>query len=139
MQPRWEHFPHDADIGVRGVGRTAAEAFEQAALALSAVVTDPGAIGLGERVEIACAASDPEALLFDWLNAIVFEMATRGLIFGRYQVDMRAERLDAVAWGEPVCVEKHHPAVEVKGATYTGLCVRRDAEGTWRAECVVDV
>ena len=28
---RWEHFPHDADVGVRGWGTTAAEAFEQAA------------------------------------------------------------------------------------------------------------
>jgi len=139
VQPRWQHFAHDADIGVRGMGRSAAEAFEQAALALTAVVTDPGAVGLGERVEIACAAGDPEALLFDWLNAIVFEMATRGLVFGRYEVDLHGDRLDAVAWGEPVSVEKHHPAVEVKGATYTGLHVRRDGVGAWIAECVVDV
>jgi protein archease len=25
---RWEHFPHDADAGVRGYGGTPAEAFE---------------------------------------------------------------------------------------------------------------
>ena len=36
----WEHFSHDADIGVRGWGQTLAQAFEQAALALTAVVTD---------------------------------------------------------------------------------------------------
>ena len=41
-RPRWEHFPHDADVGVRGFGVTAAEAFEQAALALTAVVTHAG-------------------------------------------------------------------------------------------------
>lgn len=29
---RWEHFEHGADIGVRGIGATKAEAFEQAAL-----------------------------------------------------------------------------------------------------------
>jgi SHS2 domain-containing protein len=28
----WEHFPHGADVGVRGFGATAAAAFEQAAL-----------------------------------------------------------------------------------------------------------
>src|SRR5262252_8706485 len=32
-------FAHDADVGVRGWGATPAEAFEQAALALTAVVT----------------------------------------------------------------------------------------------------
>ena len=39
---QWEHFPHDADVGVRGWGATAAEAFEQAAQALTAVVTACG-------------------------------------------------------------------------------------------------
>jgi len=43
---RWEHFPHDADVGVRGYGTTKAEAFEQAALALCAVVTDPASVAL---------------------------------------------------------------------------------------------
>ena len=37
----WEHFPHGADIGVRGVGASRGEAFEEAALAVTAVVTDP--------------------------------------------------------------------------------------------------
>ncbi len=40
-EARWEHFPHAADVGVRGFGKTPAEAFEQAALALTAVVTTP--------------------------------------------------------------------------------------------------
>jgi protein archease len=35
----WEHFPHDADVGVRGPDATTAEAFEQAAHALTAVIT----------------------------------------------------------------------------------------------------
>jgi SHS2 domain-containing protein len=34
MSGRWEHFAHEADVGVRGVGATRAEAFEQAALAM---------------------------------------------------------------------------------------------------------
>src|SRR3974377_1227241 len=36
---RWELFPHDADVGVRGFGATPAEAFEQAAHALIAAIT----------------------------------------------------------------------------------------------------
>jgi tRNA nucleotidyltransferase (CCA-adding enzyme) len=90
-------------------------------------------------VEIACQAPDSEGLLFEWLNAVVYEMATRHLLFGRYEVRMEAGGLRARAWGEPVQVEKHTPAVEVKGATYTALSVRREAEGRWTAECVVDV
>ena len=83
---RWEHFPHQADIGVRGIGASKAEAFEQAALALTAVVTDPQALSAGEQVEITCEAPDDELLLADWLNALVYEMATRKLLFGRFEV-----------------------------------------------------
>jgi len=36
MAGHWEHFPHEADVGIRGFGATLAEAFEQAALAMSA-------------------------------------------------------------------------------------------------------
>ena len=32
----WEHFSHDADMGVRAVGATEGEVFEQMALGLTA-------------------------------------------------------------------------------------------------------
>jgi SHS2 domain-containing protein len=41
--------------------------------------------------------------------------------------------------GEPVDVARHTPAVEVKGATLTELAVRQEADGTWVAQCVLDV
>ncbi len=138
-EARWEHFAHDADIGVRGRGETLAEAFAATALALTAVVADPGSVRPERGVEIACAASDPEALLFDWLNAVVYEMDTRGLLFGRFEVAIKDGRLVATAFGEPVEPARHHPAVEVKGATYTALRVSQDERGRWVAECVVDV
>ena len=135
----WEHFPHDADIGVRGRGLTLAEAFAAAGLALTAVVTDPAGVREERRVGIACAAADPELLLFEWLNALVYEMDTQRLLFGRYEVEIAGGTLRASAWGEAVCAERHRPAVEVKGATCTGLRVAREADGRYVAECVVDV
>jgi SHS2 domain-containing protein len=136
---RWEHFPHDADIGVRGFGHTLAEAFEQAGLALTAVITDLAAVAAREPVTIECRAEDPEALLYDWLNALVYEMATRRMLFGRFEVSIENGSLRAIAWGEPVRAHEHQPAVEVKAATYSGLAVARGEDGLWRAECVVDV
>ena len=41
MNANWEHFTHDADMGVRGYGETKSQAFEQVALALTAVITGP--------------------------------------------------------------------------------------------------
>ncbi len=136
---RWEHFEHVADVGLRGYGATLAEAFEQTALALTAVVTDPDRVAPTERVIIECDAPDREILLAEWLNALITEMATRKMLFSRFTVKMTDQRLQATAWGERVNVARHHPAVEVKGATYTALAVQRCEDGSWRAQCVVDV
>lgn len=76
-EPGWEHFSHGADIGVRGVGATKAEAFEQAALALTAVIADPGLVAPLEAIAVECAAPDDELLFADWLNALIYEMGRR--------------------------------------------------------------
>jgi SHS2 domain-containing protein len=135
----WEHFVHGADIGVRGVAPTLSGAFEQGALGLTAVITDPAEVAPTASVEVQCQAPDPELLFADWLNAVVFEMATRGMLFGRFEVELSGERLWGRLWGEAVEVRRHRPAVEVKGATYTELAVRQEPDGQWLAQCVVDV
>ncbi len=72
---------------------TLAEALANAGRALTAVVTDPASIREVLSVEITCESADPEVLLFDWLNALVFEMATRRVLFGRYDVRVEGARL----------------------------------------------
>ena len=136
---RWEHFPHEADMGVRGIGGSLGQAFEQAALAMTAVITDPAKVAAADRVEIACRAPDDELLLVDWLNALIYEMATRKWLFSRFEVHIKDHALTARAWGEPMNAAKHQPAVEIKGVTYTALRVARETNGAWIAQCVVDV
>lgn len=135
----WELFAHDADIGVRGFGATREAAFEGAAKALTAVLTDPGRVRAHQAVEITCEAPDDELLLADWLNALVYEMATRGMLFGRFKVRIDGRELHGEAWGERIDATRHSPATEVKGATYTELRVAKQEDGRWVAQCVVDV
>jgi SHS2 domain-containing protein len=137
--PHWEHFQHAADIGVRGSGRTLAEAFEQAALAMTAVIVDPDSVKGSEPVAVAASAPDPELLLTEWLNALIYEMATRRMLFVRFEVAIDGEALTGRAWGEPIDVARHQPTVEVKGATFTELRVWQSSDGQWHAQCVVDV
>jgi tRNA nucleotidyltransferase (CCA-adding enzyme) len=139
MHDHWEHFEHGADVGVRGFGLTKAAAFEQAALALVAVIADPSRVVVEETVSIACEAADDELLLAAWLNAVIFEMAVRRMLFARFHVDLLDRRLQATASGEPLSIERHEPAVEIKGATYTTLRVARTDDGGWMAQTVVDV
>ncbi len=133
-----ELFPHGADIGVRGVAETKSAAFEQAALAMTSAVTDPGLVRPLTSVQIACDGSDDELLLVEWLNALVYEMATRRMLFSRFSVRIDGNALTGEAWGEPVDVARHHPAAEIKGATFTEIRIA-GVEDHWVAQCVVDV
>jgi SHS2 domain-containing protein len=134
----WSHFPHGADIGIEGRGPSLEAAFEEGAKALTAAITQER-VGDSVAVPIRCEAPDPELLFVEWLNALIFEMSTRRMLFSRFAVHVAGTRLTGEAWGEPVDVARHQPAVEAKGATYTALRVLRDRDGCWTARCVVDV
>jgi tRNA nucleotidyltransferase (CCA-adding enzyme) len=136
---RWDHFEHTADIGVRGIGPTREAAFEEAAEALTAVITDPVLVRPETMLELDCYSKEDTLLLLDWLNALIFEMSTRRMIFGNFQVTISDGHLHGRAWGEAIDPLRHQPTVEIKGATFTELKVVMDRQGLWTAQCVLDV
>lgn len=139
IENRWEHFRHGADIGIRGIGAAKSEAFEQAGLALTAAVADLESVGDDRETTIALQAPDDEILFVDWLNALIYEMATQRSLFARFEVTLDGNALRARVWGERIDTAKHQPGLEVKGATFTELKVASSPEGLWTAQCVVDV
>jgi SHS2 domain-containing protein len=140
----FEHFEHGADVGVRGFGATAAEAFEGAAHALFTLLAEkPSAVraAVEERMEIE--APGLEELLVAFLNELISLADTRRLVFGDFTVAIEGGgamplRLSATARGEPFDPDLHEWTVQPKGATYTGLRVAREGD-RWIAQCVVDV
>ena len=106
---------------------------------MTAAITDIERIVPSQCVAVTCRAPQVDLLLVEWLNALVYEMATRHMLFGRFAIEIEGCALSAEAWGESVDVDRHRPAAEVKGATYTALEVSRLADGRWLAQCVVDV
>ena len=135
----WEHVEHDADIGLRASAPSREGLFEALAEALTGLITDPDKVRPLESVTIRCKAPDDALLLTDWLNALIYEMATRRMLFGDWRVKIDDHTLYAVATGEHVDRARHKPVVEVKGATYTSLSVNQDSQGTWHGQCIVDV
>ena len=138
-QQGWEHFSHAADVGVRGFGASVEQAFEQAALALTAIVTDINRVQQAETVKVTCACPDQELLFVDWLNAVIYAMVTRNMLFSRFRVEIRDGKLTGTLGGEAIDRARHEPAVEPKGATYTELKVMQQEDGRWCAQCIVDV
>jgi SHS2 domain-containing protein len=62
---------------------------------------------------VRCTAPDDELLLVDWLNALVFEMATHRMLFGRFVVRIEEDQLIAMAWGERIERARHQLGTEV--------------------------
>jgi tRNA nucleotidyltransferase (CCA-adding enzyme) len=136
---RWDHFEHEADIGLRASAASREALFELLAEALTAIITEPDGVLPVETITIRCEAPDDTMLLVDWLNALIYEMATRRMLFGAWHVELEGHALAAEVSGEPVDRARHQPVVEVKGATYTALSVEQDEQGLWHGQCVVDV
>jgi hypothetical protein len=76
---------------------------------------------LRDRLVIECQASDQELLFADWLDSLIYAMATQKMPFAKFLVQLDGNRLHAQVWGEPIDVERHRPTAEIKGATSTGL------------------
>ena len=138
IRKKWQHFAHEADIGIRGSGSTMTEAFEMGAMALTAVVVDPEKVKSLTEVDISCSAPDKELLFADWLNAIIYEMDTRRMLFSQFNLQIQDLKLQAIIKGEMIDRVRHQPAVHVKGATYTELKVKQEND-LWIAQCVIDV
>ncbi len=151
----WEHFAHQADIGIRAIADSLGKAFEDAAVALTAIVTEPNNVAKIESVKIECSAENNELLLVNWLNSVIYEMAVRKMLFSRFEVRIDPApsdnsnlnirrcgvenlKVSATIWGEKINQQKHSPAVEPKAVTYNQLSVKNE-NGNWIVQCVIDV
>ena len=133
----YAYFEHDADVGLIGRGATPEEAFESAAAAMFAVMTDLATVQRVRTVRFEFEEADAELALVRWLNLLLAMAREQGLVFAEF----RLER-DGVVWRGSATGESWRESlergVEVKGATLTMLRVeQRGSE--WEARCVVDV
>ena len=137
LTPDTDYFEHDADIGIIGRGTTVEQAFEAAAQAVFAIVTDLDLIQPNTIVTIEFEEADLEFALVTWLNQLLGKAREQGLVFNRFHVQRSGNKWHAEARGE-----KWHAGlergVEVKGATLTMLTVKQSGP-VWEVRCVVDV
>ena len=131
------YFEHDADIGVIGRGASVERAFEDAAAATFAIMTDPARVREAQTVRIEFDEADVELALVTWLNLLIGEARGHGVVFSRFRLQHEGSHWFGEASGGAWRPELER-GVEVKGATLTMLSVK-DVDGAWEARCVVDV
>ncbi len=132
-----DYFEHEADIGIIGRGTTLEHAFEGAARAMFAIMTDIGALPPEVNVEFEFEEVDQELALVTWLNLLLAHARTQQAVFGRFHLRRQGRNWHGEASGAAWNAGMER-GVEVKGATLTMLSVRPH-DGGWEARCVVDV
>lgn len=132
----YDYFEHDADVGIIGRGETLEAAFESAAQAMFAILSETPPEPL-EQVSFEFEEEDIELAFVRWLNLLVAHAQSAHLLLGRFQLKRDGVYWLGKAWGAP-WQAKMERGVEVKGATLTMLSVTEKAEG-WEARCIVDV
>jgi SHS2 domain-containing protein len=136
-KPGAEYFGHDADVGVVGRGATLEEAFESAAAATFAVMSNLSAVRPERSVTLDFEEADIEIALVRWLNLLLGLSHEHGLVFSRFWIERDGVNWRGGASGEPWRRDLER-GTEVKGATLTMLSVKQAGAG-WEARCVVDV
>ncbi len=138
----FELFEHKADVGVRGIGKTAEEAFAECAKAMFSVMVELESVKPEESVKVKASARNENELLLKWLNELLYEGSVKEMVFCEFEVQIRKGKkgfeLRGTARGESIHPKKHKLKTEVKGASYSGLSVRRE-NGRVIAQCIVDV
>ncbi|MEM4662567.1 MAG: archease [Candidatus Diapherotrites archaeon] len=138
----FEVFPHKADIGIRGIGKTLEEAFCEAAKALFSVMVELEDVKAVGEIKIRLEAESLEELFVCWLNELLSEALLTKVLFKDFKVSIKKSngkfKLEGSAFGESINKKKHRLKTEVKGATYSGLKVEK--RGTkFVAQCIVDI
>ncbi|MCD6434572.1 MAG: archease [Candidatus Diapherotrites archaeon] len=137
----FELFEHEADIGIRGFGRSMEEAFRNAAKAMFSVMVDLEDVQTVEQRTIKVSAADAEALLVEFLNSLLSIASMENMLFSEFKVKIEKNSeyvLECVAKGEKINLKRHRPKIEVKAATYSQLAVSK-RNNRWVAQCIVDV
>ena len=125
---RFEVVEHTADVGIKAFGDDLCEAFENAALGMFNIITDPSKVGLLKDFEVILEGDDLKMLLHEWLSQLLILSQVNGMLFGGFKVEIRPLKfgmgLTGSAIGEPADPKKHVYKTEIKAVTHHMLEVR---------------
>jgi SHS2 domain-containing protein len=124
----FEEISHTADVKIRVRARTLDALFTDSFLALMQVVygTDRN-----EEIvkKISIDSDNIESLLCDFLSEVLYIAEVEGLVFSRAAITTDGRHLTAVLNGEAFDPLRHSSGTEVKGISYSGLMIQKDANG----------
>ncbi len=121
---RYKLIEHTADTGLIAYGKNLPEAFGNAAYGMFSIIAELDNVRETESRRIDVSGDDPESLLFEWLNRLLYYFDVDMLLFKRFEVKLLPEnRLKAICYGEKYDPLLHRLKTGIKSATYHMLRV----------------
>jgi SHS2 domain-containing protein len=134
----YELRAHTADVAVRATGGTLGGAFAAVADGMAAAMADDWPAG-GDRHGLTVTASNREALLFDYLDDLIYERDVQSVLpvdnAGTVAETTDGWRFEGSYRGVPL---SSVDARDLKAVTYSEMAVEETADG-WSAYVVFDV
>jgi SHS2 domain-containing protein len=127
MNKDFEILNHTADVGIIAYGADLRQAFANAARGLFSLITELDDVEEVLHRDVVLTASDEESLLVEWLNELVYQFDTEGILFKRFDIiQLNSTHLKARSYGEKIDSSRHKLKIGVKAATYHMLKVEKN-------------
>lgn len=139
---RYDYPEHTSDIYVQAYGKSLEEAFENAALGLTEIITDTSKIRPEQTVEEIAEAEDVQMLLYKWLEAILIRLDAEQMVFSSFKVKIERKEekyvLKAVLKGERFKPGQHASRTHVKAITFHDMEIE-ESLGRARVKVLLDI
>jgi len=128
-----------ADLTVDTWGETLEEVFRQSAIALFNAITPIEGIRQNETREFEVEGHDLGALLFNFLDELLYLQEVDLIVFSGFDLEIDRERftLKAVCHGEPFDLARHTQGIAIKAVTFHLMNIQQSDDG-WVLRVVLD-
>jgi len=134
---KFKYIEHTADIQFQAFGSSIEEAFENSALAMFNAMSE-GKVKETMKKKISVSGKDKEALLYNFLEELLFLFDSSGFFLSKINtIKIKNNKLTAIVSGDKA--DKYEIKLDVKAVTYNNMFVKKNKEGKYTIQVVLDV
>ncbi len=122
---------HTTDAFIEVTAPNLKEAFTIAAQSVVDTTIDRSTVDEKDKMVIKVSGKDLKYLLFNWLEAVIYQLITEGFAIKRFEVNLQKKdqyEITAKTFGEPIDLKKHHFKVEIKAPTFHLMEISEEKE-----------
>ena len=126
---------HATDAVIEVTAASLDEAFRIAGQAVADITLDTKAVTEKDERRIAVSGERLDYLLFNWLEAVIYQIITEGFAISRISSTISKNtkyNIEATVFGEPIDLKKHGFKVEIKAPTFHEMEIKQSDNVTMR-------